>query len=213
MTQIKVEYINHMGDDLTVANVARVSFDKWKDTFDEKDARLIKYLADHEHTSPFRHTAITIRCHAPIWLARQLGKHQVGMSWNETSRRYVEDNFEFYVPEYRERPEGFIKQGSGGIHPANEAWKNLTINHQERSLELYNRMIESGVAPEQARGILPQNMMTSWVWTGSLMAFYHLWRLRVDGHAQVEAQEFAHAIDAQMKELFPMAWEAMKGGK
>ena len=212
MTQIKVEYLDHMGTDLTVANVARVSFDKWKEEFDEKDARLIKYLADHEHTSPFRHTAITLRCHAPIWLARQLGKHQVGMSWNETSRRYVEDNFEFYVPEYRERPEGSIKQGSGGVHPNNDYWQKATVAIQEHCLRAYETMISEGVAPEQARGILPQNMMTSWVWTGSLMAFYHLWRLRVDGHAQVEAQEFAHAVDAQMKELFPLAWEAMKGG-
>lgn len=212
MDKISVEYISHMGDDMMIANVARVSFNKWKEgVADEGDKRLIKYLAEHEHTSPFRHNAITIRCEAPIWLARQLGKHQVGMSWNEVSRRYVDTGIEFFVPEYRERPEGGIKQGSGGIHPANEAWKNLTINHQEKSLELYDRMIESGVAPEQARGILPQNMMTTWIWTGSLMAFSHLFKLRVDGHAQVEAQIFAKEIDRVMTELFPVSWGYLKG--
>ena len=210
---IKVELVDHMGTDLSVSNSARVSFSKWKDELEEGDTKLINYLAKHEHTSPFRHTRITLRCEAPIWLARQLGKHQVSMDWNEVSRRYVDTGFEFFVPEYRERPEGGIKQGSGGIHPANEAWKNLTINHQERSLELYKRMIESGVAPEQARGILPQNMMTTWIWSGSLLGFFHLWRLRSDSHAQVEAQQFAQQVADICEQLFPISWTALKEAK
>ena len=210
---IKVELVDHMGTDLSVSNSARVSFSKWKDELEEGDTKLINYLAKHEHTSPFRHTRITLRCEAPIWLARQLGKHQVSMDWNEVSRRYVDTGFEFFVPEYRERPEGGIKQGSGGIHPANEAWKNLTINHQERSLELYKRMIESGVAPEQARGILPQNMMTTWIWSGSLLGFFHLWRLRSDSHAQVEAQQFAQQVADICEQLFPISWNALKEAK
>ena len=210
---IKVELVDHMGTDLSVSNSARVSFSKWKDELEEGDTKLINYLAKHEHTSPFRHTRITLRCEAPIWLARQLGKHQVSMDWNEVSRRYVDTGFEFFVPEYRERPEGGIKQGSGGIHPANEAWKNLTINHQERSLELYERMIESGVAPEQARGILPQNMMTTWIWSGSLLGFFHLWRLRSDSHAQVEAQQFAQQVADICEQLFPISWNALKEAK
>ena len=210
---IKVELVDHMGTDLSVSNSARVSFSKWKDELEEGDTKLIIYLAKHEHTSPFRHTRITLRCEAPIWLARQLGKHQVSMDWNEVSRRYVDSGIKFFVPEYRERPEGGIKQGSGGIHPANEAWKNLTINHQERSLELYKRMIESGVAPEQARGILPQNMMTTWIWSGSLLGFFHLWRLRSDSHAQVEAQQFAQQVADICEQLFPISWAALKEAK
>ena len=210
---IKVELVDHMGTDLSVSNSARVSFSKWKDELEEGDTKLINYLAKHEHTSPFRHTRITLRCEAPIWLARQLGKHQVSMDWNEVSRRYVDSGIEFFVPEYRERPEGGIKQGSGGIHPSNKAWKNLTINHQERSLELYERMIESGVAPEQARGILPQNMMTTWIWSGSLLGFFHLWRLRSDSHAQVEAQQFAAQVADICEQLFPISWTALKEAK
>lgn len=207
---IKVEYIDHCGDDLMVANVARVSFDKWKDELDAKDSGLIRYLASHEHTSPFRHNAVILRCHAPIWLARQLGKHQVGMSWNETSRRYVKDNFEFYVPEYREAPEGSIKQGSGGNHIDNELFQEATVSFHAAAMGLYDSLIERGVAPEQARGILPQNMMTSWVWTGSLYAWAHMYRLRVDGHAQVEAQQFAKEVDTVMTMLFPESWLALK---
>lgn len=212
MEKISVEYINHMGDDMMIANVARVSFNKWKEgVADEGDKRLIKYLAEHEHTSPFRHNAITIRCEAPIWLARQLGKHQVGMSWNEVSRRYVDTGIEFFVPDYRERPEGGIKQGSGGEHKAAKEWAMATWAHHEASLKLYDAMIEDGIAPEQARGVLPQNMMTTWIWTGSLMAFSHLFKLRVDGHAQVEAQTFAKEVDRVISELFPVSWGYLKG--
>lgn len=210
---IKVELINSMGDDLTVSNVARVSFDKWKEEIDDKDAKLINYLAQHEHTSPFRHTAITLRCKAPIFLARQLMKHQVGMSWNEVSRRYVDTNIEFFMPEYRSRPEDGIKQGSGGIHYGNQYWRFETKDVYTYLLDVYESMIADGVAPEQARGILPQNMMTSWVWTGSLLSFFHLWRLRSDGHAQVEAQQFAEQVGDVCERLFPTSWEALKESK
>lgn len=206
---IKVEYIDHLGDDLRIANIARVSFNKWKEEFDEKDAKLIDYLAKHEHTSPFRHTAITLRCKAPIWLARQLGKSQVGLSWNEVSRRYVDTDVEFYVPEYRERPDGSIKQGSGAEHVHNLRWKEHTVDIQEAVLGLYKEMLKQGIAPEQARGILPQNMMTTWIWTGSLTAFHHLYRLRADSHAQVEAQEFARQVADVVKPLFPHSWAAL----
>lgn len=208
---LKVELVDSMGDDLRVANVARVSFNKWKEEFDEKDARLIDYLARHEHTSPFRHTAITLRCSAPIWLARQLGKHQVGMSWNEVSRRYVDNNFEFYVPEYRERPEGSLKQGSGARHHECKHWMGKTAELHDQALALYDEMLADGVAPEVARGVLPQNMMTTWIWTGSLTAFYHLWRLRADGHAQVEAQEFAKLVAEAIEPIFPHCWVALQG--
>ncbi|EPF2955092.1 FAD-dependent thymidylate synthase [Vibrio parahaemolyticus] len=211
MNQIKVELIDYMGDDLRIANVARVSFAKWKDEMDAQDVRLIDFLARHEHTSPFRHTAVTIRCSAPIWLARQLGKHQVGMSWNEVSRRYVDTGVELYVPDnYRARPQGGIKQGSAGIHPESQELVALTKDIQDAMLEAYERMIEIGVAPEQARGILPQNMMTTWIWTGSLTAFFHLYRLRADGHAQLEAQHFANLVSDVIEPIFPHSWKALK---
>ena len=207
---MKVELLNHMGDDLTVANVARVSFNKWKTELDDKDVKLIHYLAKHEHTSPFRHTAIQLRCEAPIFLARQLGKHQVGLAWNEVSRRYVDDAPEFYYPEeWRARPEGSVKQGSG------TAIKNTLIDEYyhrvlTESFNNYNRMLKVGIAPEMARMVLPQSMMTSWIWTGSLQAFFHVWRLRIDGHAQKEAQMFAQMLEDVIRPIFPHSWEALR---
>lgn len=208
---IKVELVDHMGDDLRVANVARVSFDNWKETWDNKDERLVNYLAKHEHTSPFRHTAITVRCTAPIYIARQLGKHQVGMSWNEVSRRYVDSDFTFHLPDsIRSRPDDSIKQGSAGEHPKNDFWLiNMSIHH-DNCLRMYDRMVADGVAPEQARAILPQSMDTTWVWTGSLMAFWHMCRLRLDGHAQVEAQQFAQQMEEIVEPLFPVSWKSFK---
>lgn len=214
MTTIKVELIDKMGDDLRVANVARVSFNKWKEEFDEKDAKLIKFLANHEHETPFRHCQLTLRCEVPIFIARQLGKHQVGMSWNEVSRRYVDNGIEiFKQKEWRKRPEGGIKQGSSedlvtelGGSPINE----VVEGYYTRSISLYEDMIEAGVAPELARQILPQSMMTTWIWTGSLTSFFHVYRLRIDGHAQVEAQEFAEEIDRIVSEAFPECWKALK---
>lgn len=207
---MKVELIDSMGNDLRVANVARVSFDKWKEEFDEKDARLINYLAKHEHTSPFRHTAVTLRCSAPIWLARQLGKHQVGMSWNEVSRRYVDTGVELYLPtELRAKPEGSIKQGSAGVHEQSAELVALMQGAQRYAECIYQYLLDKGVAPEQARGVLPQNMMTSWVWTGSLTSFYHLFRLRADSHAQLEAQQFAYLVKDAIAPVFPHCWKAL----
>lgn len=220
MSQIEVELVDVMGDDLRVANVARVSFDKWKEEFDQRDARLIDYLASHEHTSPFRHTAISLRCKAPVFLARQLGKHQVGMSWNEVSRRYVDVDIEFYVPDsWRSRPVDGIKQGSGGeINSWSSPFEFDSVNDDVKSIMedikiLYHSMIEQNVAPEMARMILPQSMMVSWVWTGSLQAFYHVWRLRSGEGAQVEAKEFAQLLDDVISPLFPHSWSALKNAE
>jgi thymidylate synthase (FAD) len=205
MKGISVELIDSMGGDLSIVNSARVSFDKVSEEMDVRDERLVSYLGREEHTTPFRHNAISVRCRAPIFIARQLGKHQVGLSWNEVSRRYVDDEPEFFYPEsWRSKPEGSIKQGSGGSLDGN------VINLIEGSLdtvggaykdymllilEMYNQFLEVGMAPEQARMILPQSMITEWVWTGNLMAFAHVYNLRIDSHAQVEAQEFAKELD------------------
>ena len=207
---MKVELIDVMGDDLRVANAARVSFGKWKEELNDGDAKLIHYLAANEHSSPFRHTAITLRCSAPIFLARQLGKHQVGMSWNEVSRRYVKGDFKFFeFDSIRMAPEGSIKQGSAGVHPASGIIKDEISFMEDRCLELYTHMVNNGVAPEQARAVLPQSMMTEWVWTGSLISFFHLVRLRKDVHAQVEAQQFAIMVDEICKKLFPISWKEL----
>ncbi|WP_421276144.1 FAD-dependent thymidylate synthase [Aeromonas veronii] len=217
---IKAEYIDHMGDDLRVANVARVSFAKWKETLDDTDARLIKFLALHEHTSPFRHTAITVRCSAPVYLARQLGKHQVGMSWNEESRRYVSNKRPvLHKQEFRTRPDGAIKQGSSDVLTVFPTIKLLGNEYPvemvlEALVDAYEEAVDMTgpyrVAPECARAVLPQNMVVTWVWTGSLAAFFHMYRLRISGHAQKEARNFSDQIGLIIKNLFPACWDALE---
>lgn len=217
MTEISVELVDSMGDDLRVANVARVSFNKWKEEFDNKDARLIDYLAAHEHSSPFRHTAISIRCKVPVFLARQLGKHQAGLSWNEVSRRYVDAGIEYYVPDYwRSRPADGIKQGSGGkLVKYESCWGFDYIEedyaaHLEDCIRLYSNMVDEGVAPEMARMVLPQSMMVDYIWTGNLLAFFHVYRLRAGEGAQVEARDFAEKLKAVIEPIFPYCWRALE---
>ena len=211
MSNMSIELVDKMGDDLTVANVARVSFNKWKGEFDKNDVRLIDYLAKHEHTSPFRHTALQLRCKAPVFLARQLGKHQAGLSWNEVSRRYVDAGIEFFVPDsWRSRPADGIKQGSGEDHYASTEY--MTQYHEvcAQLRHVYANMIEDGVAPEQARMVLPQSMMVDFIWTGNLFSFFHIWRLRSGEGSQVEAKEFAQLLDDIVTPLFPHSWKALK---
>ena len=213
-----IELLDHQGNDNTVANTARVSMqfggEDWRvlpENYTEvKRDKLIKFLATNNHTSPFRHNSITLRINVPIFLARQLGKHQVGMSWNEVSRRYVDEQPTVYEPEvWRTRPEGNIKQGSGeDTVPEAESYYNFAMAY---ALETYQDLLQLGVAPEQARMVLPQSMMTEVIWTGSLMAFAHVYKLRADGHAQVEAQEFATELNSIISPLFPVSWEALVG--
>lgn len=208
---IKVELLETMGGDLSIVNSARVSFSKAKDMIDDSDAKLIKYLAYHKHMTPFRHNAIKVLCKAPIFLARQLGKHQAGLSWNEVSRRYVDTPPEFYVPEeWRERPEGSVKQGSGNTHPNSLYWYQTYGNLVYDIQSIYNNMIEEGVAPEMARMILPQSMMTEWIWTGNLLAFAHIYNERIADNAQCEAQMFARMLGAAIEPHFPIGWEALR---
>ena len=214
-----IELLMHCGNDNTVANTARVSmqFDgTWnelpEDYSEAQRDKLIKYLATHDHTSPFRHNLITLRISVPIFLARQLGKHQVGMSWNEVSRRYVATEPEFFYPdEWRKKPGGSIKQGSADSFEQHENGELHDYYNEavQFALDEYNGMLEAGVAPEQARMVLPQSMLTQVVWSGSLMAFAHVYKLRVDSHAQVEAQEFAKELDKVVRPLFPTSWAAL----
>ena len=212
-----IEVLEHAGSDNSIANTARVSMQfgtNWnklpEDYTEEQRNKLIKYLAVNKHTSPFRHTSITIRMKVPIFLARQLGKHQVGMSWNEVSRRYVDEPLEFFYPdEWRERPNKSIKQGSAGKHVSNDSIQDQYDKMVQHTKDFYEYLLWMNVAPEQARMILPQSMMTEVIWTGSLMAFAHVYKLRADNHAQKEAQEFAAELYKVIKPLYPVAWEAL----
>lgn len=215
---MNVELIEHMGSDLSVVNAARVSFAKVSEEFNDKDAKLINYLAREKHILPFRHPTISVRCKAPIFLARQLGKHQVGLTWSEESRRYIDSEPEFFWPDkWRKRAEN-VKQGSSDeeISTVNLGGnKYLSIDAATRSvgrvcLSTYNTLLAHGVAPEQARMILPQNMYVNWVWTGSLLAFYQTYKLRSEEHAQREAQDFANRLEAVVAPLYPASWAALK---
>lgn len=234
---ISVEYVNHMGDDLAVVNAARVSFDKesnWelvdapqygcdpnelytKHVLSEQDKKLINYLAKHNHWSPFAHNSITLRIKAPIFVARQLVKHQVGGVWNEVSRRYVDSEPEFYFPDvWRGKPIN-AKQGSNGEVDKiwwipEDSWYSVKTGVEEitfQCLRRYKRMIEEGVCPEQARMILPQNSMTEWWWTGSLMFFARVCKQRLDPHSQKETRDVAELISKELLKLFPYSWEVL----
>lgn len=219
MKGIEIELVDLMGDDSSVSNSARVSFNKWKDEFDESDEKLIKYLASHKHMTPFRHTQVQLRCKAPIFLVRQLGKHQAGLSWNEVSRRYVKTEPEFFEPEvWRSAPEGSIKQGSGSdsveflVNDGHWSYyhvQSLYEDSVELCRSLYESMLESGVAPEQARMVLPQSMLTEWIWSGNILAFAHVYKERIAEGAQLEAQDFAKKLDEVIRPKFPVAWSAL----
>lgn len=224
ISDIQVEVVDLMGTDLSVVNAARVSFDKesnWEvcqidgaSDLSEKDKKLIQYLAKHDHWSPFSHTSISFRIKAPIFVARQMAKHVVGASWNEVSRRYVDSEPEFYFPKvWRGRPVN-AKQGSSGVVET-EAFGNfcdLPVFPKEFcaiALDLYTDMIKKDIAPEQARMILPQNTMTTWIWTGSLLFFSRVCKLRLDPHSQKETTDVAKLIAAECKQMFPHSWEAL----
>lgn len=244
---MKAEYIDHMGDDLTVVNAARVSFDKeseweWECSacndnreecwlhddvcgmdgkpilgtavLNEKDKRLIKYLAKHNHWTPFGHCSITIRETVPIFVARQRFKHTVGFVYNEVSRRYVDDEPEFYYPDiWRERAQD-KKQGSKTT-PLKGYTKDITATYEQYIrdvIELYQYMIDIGVAPEQARMVLPQSMYTSYYCTGSLAAWARAYNLRSKPDAQQEMQDLAMSWNDVVQPLFPVSWAALTEG-
>ena len=197
---MNISLIDKMGSDLTVVNAARVSFAKKKEVFDEKDENLIKYLATHDHWSPFGHASMQFLIKAPIFVARQLVKHQVGLIWNEVSRRYVDDEPEFYIPFlWRERAEN-KKQGSADT----EVEYDIT-DLVNATKVVYNDMLEKNIAPEMARMVLPQNMMTEWYWSGSLMAFARVCNLRNKPDAQVETREITLQMAKHIKDHFPIS--------
>ena len=210
---IEATYIDHMGNDLTVANAARVSFGKTSEMEDDpwgppklkaKDDKLIRYLAKHRHISPFGHCFASFHVKAPIFVARQLVKHKF-LRWNEISRRYVDDEPEFYVPDVWRGRSADKKQGSDGVSQP-PLWLDSTMN---QVLDLYEQMIHDGVAPEQARMVLPQSTMTEWYWSGSLDAFADMCRLRCASDTQYETRVVADNINEKMATLFPVSWDAL----
>lgn len=207
-----VQLIDHLGSDLSVVNAARVSFGKRKDAFDDGDAKLIKYLAAHEHTSPFRHTAMTLHVKAPIFVFRQWMKHRIGSEFNEISGRYVEfPEDEFYVPEVFRRQAKVNKQGSEGeIDEAHRGPAASTYLEACRgSVRQYKELLAMGVCKEQARCVLPLGLYSEVYWTVSLQAVAHFIRLRSDAHAQWEIQQYAAAMRTIVERVYPVSLKAL----
>ncbi len=207
---MEVSLVDKMGTDLTVVNSARVSYAKTKTTFDAKDEKLIKYLAEHEHWSPFAHASMQFRIKAPVFVARQLVKHQVGLVWNEVSRRYVDDKPELFHPEsWRGRPKN-SKQGSSGELELDTITKHRYEIAMLECINVYNSLLQKNVAPEQARMVLPQSMMTEWYWSGTVYAFARVCNLRCKPDTQKETQDVANQIHALANEAFPYCWKYLR---
>ena len=221
MEMQEVRLKDYMGTDLTVVNAARVSFSKesdwdWEGVFPElkpTDQKLIRYLAKHKHLSPFGHCFMSFHIKAPVFVRAQLVKHEY-LRMNEVSRRYVDFSPELYRPDiWREKSEN-KKQGSGGPHPtwhsgSGSDYIGIIEEVYESALNLYNDMIEDGIAPEQARMVLPQAMMTEWWWSGSLDAFANMYNLRAKPDAQAETRYIAERIGEEAKAIFPHSWAAL----
>jgi len=198
---------DNLGTDITVVNAARVSFGKRIDTINDSDIKLISYLAKHNHWSPFSHCYVVFRIRAPIFVARQLVKHQVGLAWNEISRRYIDKPPEFWYPfKWREKAKD-KKQGSTNHEVHGNQWiqskYETAINLCETT---YDEMIKAGVCPEQARAVLPQSVYTEWYWSGSLYAFARVCNLRLSEDAQEETRWVAEWISQHMNTLYPISW-------
>ena len=221
MTQIEATLIDHMGSDLSVVNAARVSFGKKSEweyhdsqsmVLSERDTKLIKYLAKHKHISPFGHAFASFHVKAPIFVARQLVKHKF-LRFNEVSRRYVDDNIEFYVPEVWRGRSADKKQGSEGVVELEGIDISIVDDYADEALTAYNVLLEAGVAPEMARMTLPQSLMTEFYWSGSLDAFADMCRLRCKEDTQYESRVVADQISEKMAELFPVSWAALMEGE
>jgi thymidylate synthase (FAD) len=216
-----------MGSDLSVVNAARVSFGKksaWEqhsadvasyrvlNTLSERDTKLIKYLASHKHLSPFGHCFASFHVRAPIFVARQLVKHKF-LRWNEISRRYVDDEPEFYVPEVWRGRSADKKQGSEGEVKLGILDTAIVSDSPYDALSAYKALLKSGVAPEMARMTLPQSTLTEWYWSGSLDAFADMCRLRCASDTQYETRVVADQINTSMFKLFPVSWDALMGSE
>ena len=205
---MKVDLLDIMGSDLTVVNAARVSFAAESDEFGSRDKKLIRYLAKHNHWTPFGHVQVQFRVKAPVFVARQLVKHQVGLVWNEVSRRYVSDSPDSWKPDYWRKAAANKKQGSTDEEvPSNSIVSKIYNESVRASIATYDNMIEFGVCPEQARAVLPQAAYTEWYWTGSLYAFSRVCKLRQADDAQAETRYIADQISERCKINFPISWK------
>ena len=239
-------YVDHMGNDDSIVNAARISMDKLASMYTpQQNNQLIKFLAlgmsskDLEkdiqsiltgqlsyeevkdilfeyknkatHWTPFAHTAVTLRMKAPVPIRTQCFKHKQGLVENEESRRYINSTPELFIPEFRLRPEGSIKQGSAGIHPDNKYWVNRYTEECSHMIQTYEDMIANNIAPEQARFVLPQGCEVNWIWTGNVLAYANFYNKRSDNHAQKEIQELAEQVSNIIAPLYPISWEALTG--
>lgn len=210
--QTNVTLLEVMGNDLTVVNAARVSFAKESAEMTEKDVKLIHYLAKHHHVTPFFHPQIRFRIKMPIFVAREWYRHQIGFARNEVSRRYVDDEPECYIPpqcDIRQRDPN-LKQGSmsNSVCGSEEAYRIMS-NAMAHANSAYRALLDEDVAPEVARMVLPQSMMTEFIETGSLAAYARLCKLRLDPHAQKEIRDYAAAISDCLAKVFPVSWAAL----
>jgi thymidylate synthase (FAD) len=212
MAEMEVRYVSHMGDDRLVVNSARVSMGKEVKEFRPlQDGRLLRYLAKHKHELPFAHPHVSFHFKAPIFVARQLAKHQVGFVWSEISRRYVKGSPELWWPQVWRKGSEDIKQGSlEEEFVARPGQMTRVADIVEALVWEYERLLADGCCAEQARMILPQNMMTEWVWTGSLLGWARVWGLRMGAGAQKETKDVVGLIDEKMCELFPVSWVVLK---
>ena len=213
---MKVALLDRMGSDLSVVNSARVSFSKVKTEIDDSDENLIKYLAEHNHWYPFAHTCVQFHIHAPIFVARQLAKHQVGLVWNEVSRRYVSDSPMVWAIKHSDRSFYWRKvskdkkQGSSEEEvPSQSVVRYIYDDACRHSVDAYKQMVKLGVCPEQARAVLPQSTYTEWYWTGSVYAFSRVCKLRMADDAQRETRYIAEQISERMKIDFPLSWKVL----
>mgnify|MGYP006266267895 FL=1 len=200
-----------MGDDESIVNAARVSFDKQAHEYPpDKNLSLINFLAKHGHWSPFAHTCLKFHVRAPIFVARQLAKHQVGLVWNEVSRRYVKTDIQIWRPRDFRKAAPDVKQGSSDEILTNERLVQDYAYSCELALRTYESLLREGVCPEQARAVLPQGMYTEWIWTGSLLAFHRVVMQRTHSTAQKETKEIALEIERNCLNNFPAAWRALR---
>lgn len=205
-----VELLETFGSDLTVVNAARVSFNKESTDFSERDAKLVTYLARHNHISPFFHPQIRMRLKMPLFVAREWFRHTIGFARNEVSRRYVDDDPDFFIPEICRERDPKLKQGSKGEAVKDNAVCVTAIKEAtDKSLHIYKALMEQGVCPEQARMVLPQSMYTEFIETASLAAYARLCNLRLDPGAQKEIRDFADAVVRLLEPKFPVSWKAL----
>lgn len=220
--QMKAELVDYMGDDLSVVNAARVSFDKvseWDGMpygpkhLSDADTRLINYLARNNHWTPFAHTSISLRMSAPVPIRTQCFKHKQGFVENEESRRYISSRPDVFMPDVlRSAPVGNVKQGSGETHYDSTEWLLVYKRKTKDAVDTYMEMIQDGVCPEQARFILPQGCIVNWIWTGNLASYARFYKERTYDKAQKEVQELARMVADIIKPLYPVSWAALVGG-